>query len=283
VNDAVFAAELWDPVQEAWSTLAAAQIPRIYHSFAMLLPEARVLTGGGGHPPGAGPPGDMDHYDAEIYSPPYLFRGPRPAITSAPSTFGHAETFLVETPDADEISAVHLFRLAAVTHSFNQNQWINRLGFTTTPQGLMVTAPATGVEAPPGPYMLFILNDAGVPSVAPIVQLLPDAGSVPGTSLTVGKAAGGEITLSWDPSCAAEDFDYALYEGSIGSFGGHAPFACSTGGATSVTISPGSGGRYYLVVPRKTTSEGSYGLGGTDLERAPGAGACLPQSLGACL
>jgi len=282
VDDAVFAGELWDPDLQTWTTVSAAQIPRIYHSFALLLPDARLLTGGGGHPPGAGPPGDMDHFDVEIYSPPYLFRGPRPTITSAPAAFGHAETFFIETPDAADIGAVHLIRLAAVTHAFNQNQWINRLDFATTPQGLTVTAPATGVEAPPGPYMLFILNDDGVPSVAPIVTLLADAGSVPPGSLSVTKAAGDDITLSWGASCTTADFDYAIYEGSIGSFGGHTPYSCSTGGATSATVSPAAGGRYYLVVPRNSAGEGSYGLDGNGLERGPNVGACLPQSLGGC-
>lgn len=280
VGGAVFAAELFEPSLARWTTLAAAGVPRIYHSFALLLPDARVLTGGGGHPAGDGPPGDVNHFDVEIYSPPYLFQGARPTITSAPATFGHGDSFFIETPDV--VGAVHLIRLAAVTHGFNQNQSISRLAFTPTAQGISVSAPASATEAPPGPYLLFILNNAGVPSVAPIVQLLPDAGSVPAGSLLLDKAAAGEITLSWDPSCTADDFDYAIYEGSLPNFSSRVAQTCTTGGGTNWTFSPAAGGTYYLVVPRNSASEGSYGLDGNGLERGPDLGACLPQSLGAC-
>jgi hypothetical protein len=224
----------------------------------------------------------MDHFDVEIYSPPYLFRGARPAIDDAPSSFGHGESFFVETAEAADIGAVHLLRLGSVTHAFNQNQWINRLAFTSTANGVIVTAPGTGVEAPPGPYMLFILNNDGVPSEASMVQLLPNAGRIPSSSLEVNRLTGGELELSWQPSCAADDFDHAIYEGTLGDFSSHMPVACSTGGLTSVTFSAGSGDRYYLVVPRNTVSEGSYGLGLSDTERAPTGTSCLPQSIGGC-
>jgi hypothetical protein len=287
VDDAVFAAELWDPAEESWSTLAAAQIPRIYHSFALLLPDGRVLTGGGGHPPGDGPPGDLDHFDAEIFSPPYLFAGSRPQIGSAPATISYDSTFVVESPDSSDIAAIHLIRLSAVTHSFNQNQGISRLSFVTMPGGLEVTAPADGALAQPGPYMLFILNNAGVPSVARMVRLLTNSGSVPdgagtpGAQLTVALQS-GDVTLDWGPSCASDDIDYAIYEGTIGNFAGHSSRMCTTNGATSATFAPGSGSSYYLVVPRNTAAEGSYGRDSDNLERSPAAVACLPQSLGGC-
>lgn len=282
VDDAVFAGELWDPNSESWTTLSAAEIPRIYHSFSLLLPDARLLTGGSGHPPGVGPPGDMDHFDVEIYSPPYLFRGSRPTIAAAPSSFGHAESFLVETPDAAQIAAVHLIRLGSVTHAFDQSQSFSRLRFSKTARGLDVTAPTSGVEAPPGPYMLFVLNDEGVPSVASIVRLLPNAGRLADDALRLDRAPGGNLALYWQPSCAIDDFDHAIYQGSLGDFDSHAPHACSTSGATSAIVAPGAGDRYYLVVPRNTVSEGSYGTGAGALERPPAADPCLPRSIGAC-
>ena len=149
---------------------AAMQIPRSYHSTAALLPDGRVLVGGSE----AAPPLDkIDQRSFEIFSPPYLFKGARPLITDAPVAVAYGEMFFVETPDAMDITHVNWIRLSSVTHAFNQNQRINHLHFTPTPDrdGLHITAPANANLAPPGHYMLFILNDDGVPSVARIVQL----------------------------------------------------------------------------------------------------------------
>jgi len=161
----VFPAEMWDPVAETWTTMASAQVPRLYHSAALLLPDGRVLTtGGNGYP------------DTEVYSPPYLFKGARPTITSAPSTVGHGQGFFVGTPDSTNVTSVTLLRLGSVTHAFNQNQRINRLSFTRTTGGLNIVAPTSANLAPIGHYMLFLVNSNGVPSVAEIVHLTPDPG-----------------------------------------------------------------------------------------------------------
>jgi hypothetical protein len=165
---AVLAAEMWDPESEDWSPMAAQTRYRGYHSTAILLPDGRVLVGGGGHP---NPPGGAQ-YNFEIYSPPYLFKGSRPTITSAPKLVKHGQTFLVQTPDAAGISAVNWIRLSSVTHAFNQNQRMNHLNFEQTLGGLKVTVPANANLAPLGHYMLFILNNNGVPSVAHIIQVV---------------------------------------------------------------------------------------------------------------
>jgi concanavalin A-like lectin/glucanase superfamily protein/galactose oxidase-like protein/Big-like domain-containing protein/Kelch motif protein len=159
----VLTPELWDPATETYRLLAPMQVPRIYHSTALLLPDGRVLSAGGGR---FGP----SHLDAEFYSPPYLFKGPRPAISSAPATIGYGANFFVGTA-ATNISAVNLLRLGAVTHAFNQNQRIVKLTFQPTGGGLTVQAPSTANLAPPGHYMLFILDANGIPSVASIVQI----------------------------------------------------------------------------------------------------------------
>jgi tetratricopeptide (TPR) repeat protein len=83
---AVLAAEMWDPTTETWTTLASMRWPRLHHSVAVLLPDGRVVVGGGGQPTGEG---DSDHYDVEIFSPPYLFKGKRPKLTSAPAAVAH--------------------------------------------------------------------------------------------------------------------------------------------------------------------------------------------------
>jgi hypothetical protein len=170
---AVLAAELWDPETGAWRTLAGMQVPRLYHSTALLLPDGRVLSAGGGHP-SDGEHGDPDHPDAEIYSPPYLFKGPRPSITSAPPAVPYGQPFFVGTPDAASIAGVVLIRLSSVTHSFNQEQRIVRPGFTVAAGGLEVTAPSDPNLCPPGYYLLFLLDGNGVPSIARIVRMDPD-------------------------------------------------------------------------------------------------------------
>ena len=156
----VFAAEMWDPATESWTTMASAQAPRLYHSAALLLPDGRVLTTGGD-----------DITQVELYSPPYLFAGARPTITSAPAVVSFGQSYFVETPDAANIAKVRWIRLGSVTHAFNMNQRINSLSFSQAPGGLNVVSPSNPNLAPPGHYLLFILNANGVPSIAKIVQL----------------------------------------------------------------------------------------------------------------
>jgi hypothetical protein len=152
---------MWDPVGGAWRSLAAAAVARGYHSTAALLPDGRVLSAGGDGEP-----------NAEIYKPPYLFKGPRPAITYAPPTVGYGDTFTVGATSPFGIVQVTWVRLSSVTHAFNHNQRFNRLDFTAGGTGeLLVRAPAWPAHAPPGHYMLFVLNGAGVPSLARIVKL----------------------------------------------------------------------------------------------------------------
>jgi hypothetical protein len=100
-----------------------------------------------------------------------LFNGARPTISSAPGTIQYAANFTVTTPDALQISSVALVRLGAVTHAFDQNQRYVPLTFQQVAGGLTVQSPPSGNLAPPGYYMLFIVNSTGVPSVAAIVKV----------------------------------------------------------------------------------------------------------------
>jgi hypothetical protein len=121
-------AEMWDPNTEQWTTLASMQVPRYYHSTALLLPDGRVLAAGGGHNFGK----LVDHLSAQVYSPPYLFKGPRPTITNAPDAVSYGGEFTVDTPEASTISSVSLVSLASVTHSVTMNQIYRELTFSQT-------------------------------------------------------------------------------------------------------------------------------------------------------
>lgn len=167
--NAVYAAELWSPATRTWATLSSGQIPRLYHSIALLLPDARVLVGAGGEYFGHADPTDQPN--GEIYSPPYLFKGPRPTITSAPATMTYGGTIVVQSPDAARIVGVSLIKLGAVTHAFNMDQRYVPLSFTIGSGSLTVQAPANANLAPPGYYMLFLVDTNGVPSVAPILKV----------------------------------------------------------------------------------------------------------------
>jgi hypothetical protein len=164
VDAAVFEAELWSPTTETWTTMAAMQVPRLYHSTALLLPDGRVLAAGGGR-------FGVDQPSAEIYSPPYLFKGPRPTITSAPGHIAYGESFTIQTPNAATIASVSLIRIGSVTHAIDMDQRFMSLSFQAGVGTLTIQAPANANLAPPGHYMLFVLDGNGVPSMAPIIRV----------------------------------------------------------------------------------------------------------------
>jgi galactose oxidase len=163
---AVHAAEAWAPASARWTELASNQVARVYHSTTLLLPDGRILHAGSGDGPGL--PRELN---AEIYSPPYLFRGPRPLITDAPETIGYNADFVLSTPEPGRVVRATLIRLSSVTHAFDQDQRFLELSIRRTGGGLTVSAPASPALAPPGPYLLFILNGAGVPSLARVLRL----------------------------------------------------------------------------------------------------------------
>ena len=188
----VFVAEMWDPATENWATMASQDFRRIYHSMAVLLPDGRVLTGGGD-----------TILAAEVYEPPYLFKGARPTISSAPASMNYGQTFLVETPNAASVTQVTWIRLSSVTHANNMEQRFSRLSFSQVAGGLNVVAPSNPNLAPPGYYMLFILNSNGVPSVAKIIQISSTGAPAPGSlqfsaaTFTVAEnVTGGNATIT---------------------------------------------------------------------------------------
>jgi fibronectin type 3 domain-containing protein len=201
LNNGVLPAEDWNPATGKWTTWASMAIPRLYHSVGMLMPDGRVFVAGTGDESGQGVPNE---FSAQIFSPPYLFKGPRPTIASSPSVVQYGSSFQVSTPDASSITSVSLIRTAAVTHSFDQSTRRVSLPFTASNGTLNVQAPVNGAAAPPGNYMLFIVNSSGVPSVASWVHLPAPyednvAPSAP-TGLTATAAGSSSVNLSWTAS-----------------------------------------------------------------------------------
>jgi hypothetical protein len=160
----VHESELFDPVTGTWTLMAAQVAPRTYHSVALLLPDGRILSAGGYAD-------DPMNTTIEYYSPPYLSHGPRPTISSAPEKITYGRSFRIGSPTPDSITRVVLIPASAVTHASNFGQRYVQLPFTRGTTSLSARAPRTGGIAPPGYYMLFLVDGNGVPSVAEFVRL----------------------------------------------------------------------------------------------------------------
>jgi PKD repeat protein len=196
-EDAVTAsrnADLYDPNANSFSSAGVNAYPRLYHSGSLLLPDATVLLVGGN------PTRGSYEQHMEIYSPAYLFNGDgspasRPTISSLSSiAFGYGATFQLQTPDAANIASVVLVRPGAQTHAFDMDQRLVGLSYTSGAGVLDVTAPPNGNIAPPGYYMLFVLNSAGVPSLARFVRLSTSNPNQPPIATITSPA--GNVTVS---------------------------------------------------------------------------------------
>jgi len=164
----VFQAELYNPASNSWTQMATMRVPRLYHATALLLPDARVLTAGtdGTFNP---EPFNIPNTRVEIFSPPYLFRGPRPEILNAPSNLTYGESFSVTTGagQGQSIASASFIHPGATTHGVNMAQrciGLEILGHAG--DVLSLRAPLFPAVAPPGHYMLFLVDNQGVPSVA---------------------------------------------------------------------------------------------------------------------
>jgi Domain of unknown function (DUF1929) len=161
-----------NPPPGTWTLGDSASQPRLYHSAALLLPDGSVLTGGGGAP------GPVNELNVEIYYPAYLYLNdrsgnpaPRPTIVSAPSKLRLGQTFSVTVGSNDQIGAVNLIRVGFSTHSFNPEQRLIHVPFSQSGQTVTGKVKPAPEKIPPGYYMLFVLNTAGVPAVAKIVAV----------------------------------------------------------------------------------------------------------------
>ena len=192
-------AEIWNPASGQWTVGANAARPRLYHSNALLLPDATVLvTGGGAAYAGAVKSPADNELNAQIYYPPYLFTAQgqaavRPVIQSAPTWLDIGKTFAVTTDSP--VSRVVLIKTGSSTHNFNMEQRFIELAFNATGNNLKVQSPTRAGDATPGYYMLFVLNAAGVPSEATMLRVGVAADPNPATVPTLAAVAARTNTV----------------------------------------------------------------------------------------
>jgi hypothetical protein len=161
-------ARIFHPDNDTLSPAADPNVGRDYHSEALLLPDGRVIILGGN-------PLFADEKDTitapfehriEIYTPAYLYHGARPALTGGPESLKLGGEGTFSTPDPKGIATARLIRPSAATHVTNLEQRSIALGLTRGRNSITVSLPSQPTLVPPGPYMLFVTNHAGVPSVA---------------------------------------------------------------------------------------------------------------------
>lgn len=153
-----------DPNVNPWTTVASMNYRRQYHSTCVLLPDGRILTGGNDT--------GSRVMQLEAYRPPYWFRGPRPRIWHSPKMVHIGQEFTVDTLDARYVESVVLVRPMATTHHTDSEQrLLNLVKLRRGRCSIRVRAPANHRLAPPGYYMLFLVNTEGVPSVAEFIEI----------------------------------------------------------------------------------------------------------------
>ena len=174
----VMTPEIYSPSANSWTSMANIERRRTYHSVAALLPDGRVWSAGSSFE-------EVQEPNGQFFSPPYLFRhdgsgqlAPRPTATGAPASVAAGQTFTVDTNTPNDIAYASFIRLAATTHQVNAGQAFVQLPVTAQSGRVEMRAPSVD-EAPPGYYMVFLVNEDGTPSIAPVVRMYPSVTSTP--------------------------------------------------------------------------------------------------------
>jgi YVTN family beta-propeller protein len=168
---AVFTPEIWNPTTGQWRGVADLTVPRNYHSLAMLLPDGRVWSGGGGL---SGDP-LTDHQDAQVFTPPQLFKADgtpavRPQIIAAPDRIGPGTVFTVNASSG--VQYFSCISMSALTHSVSTGLRYARFTHTSPSAGVYaVTAPSSINVLTPGYWMMFAVDANGVWSASRIIQV----------------------------------------------------------------------------------------------------------------
>jgi hypothetical protein len=170
-TDYVYTPEMYDPVAGKWSLVSSPMsVGRTYHSCSLLLTDGRIITIGGT------PDSSTWESRTEIYTPWYLNAGSRPVISGTPLLGPYNTVIKIPTPDPSSVSKVSLLRMMSVTHHYEPNQrlvWLQILQRDSS--SITVKAPISPNIAPPGPYLIHVLNSSNVPSAGAVVM-------IPGTS-----------------------------------------------------------------------------------------------------
>ena len=250
-------ADLYDPGSNSFSSAGANAYPRLYHSVALLLPDATVWIAG------SNPSRGTWESHMESYRPAYLYTrdgnnnvvaATRPTITSAPSNIAWGGQFSVSTPDAANIAQAVLVRPGSSSHAFDFDQRLVGMSFTAGSGSLTVTGPPNSKIAPPGYYMLFLINNNGVPSVASFVQL-GSSGSNPAPTVssispTSGSGSGGTaVTITGT----------GFLPGATVTLGGTAATGVNVASSTSITATTAahSAGSVNVVVTNSDNQTGT--------------------------
>lgn len=191
----ILSPEIWNPVTGQWREATDMSVPRNYHSLALLLPDGRVWSGGGGLSGNS-----ADHRDAQIYTPPMLFAADgsaavRPSISQAPSYIGNGTVFSVQaTPGVTKFSFI---KMSSQTHSMNTDLRYLNLPFTETAPGIYsVTAHSNPYVMTPGYWMLFAIGENGAYSESKIIQVDPATAVTVANPGTQYSAVNSSISLA---------------------------------------------------------------------------------------
>jgi Domain of unknown function (DUF1929)/IPT/TIG domain/Glyoxal oxidase N-terminus len=271
-------ADLYDPASNSFSSAGANAYPRMYHTVALLMPDATVWLAG------SNPSSGVYEQHMEIYQPAYLFTrdgnnnvipATRPTITSAPSAINWGGQFAVSTPDAANISSAVLMKLDSSTHAFDLDQREVGLNFTAGSGTMTVTAPPNANIAPPGYYMLFLINNQGVPSTAAFV-LLNSAGSAPAPTVASVSPNSGAIGGGTGITITGTNF----LAGAVVTVGGTAATGITVVSSTSIraTTPAHSAGGASVVVTNTDGQSGTLSNGYTYANPAPMVTAVAPNS-----
>jgi hypothetical protein len=234
----VYVPEMFDPENESqgWVNLPAATVPRGYHGTALLLPDGSVWTAG------STPQSTVSELRIEIFRPSYFFSATaRPTISDAPTVGGYGTSITIPTPDAANVARVSLVKTGCTTHHYDTDMRLIWLPITnSTTNSVTVAAPINANIAPPGYYMIHILDSSLVPSTAQIIKI-PGTGAdttppakVTGLSVTTasGSAGSSQLNLAWTANTEPDLNHYNIYRGTTQGFavfpGTTAPVATPT-------------------------------------------------------
>jgi hypothetical protein len=259
--------EMFDPVTETWSSLPAASVDRGYHGVALLLPDGRIWTASDTHSR------TLFELRTELFSPDY-YSQTRPVISGTPNVGNYGGTIGIPTPDAPNITKVSLVRLMASTHHYDPNArllWLQIL--SSNSNSVTVSAPLNSNLAPPGYYMIHVLNSSGIPSVAKIIKI-PGSGSGDITApaqvagLIVTPVSSSQLNLDWTANTEPDLNHYNVYRGMSAGFsvipGTTVPTSTPTTNSFSDTGLTASTTYYYRV----TAVDNSGNIGSLSVEQS---------------